>query len=304
MSLLDGLAHSPEYLTWAVLVLGLCVGSFLNVVAWRLPQMMDRSDRDYCRTLLEGTPSATPPPAAPGARPEQRLTLSTPASHCPACKAPIKPWHNLPVFGWLALRGQCAACGIAISPRYPLVEAATGLLSAYCAWHFGWSVLLPSALAMTWALVALSLIDYDQQLLPDSITLPLLWLGLLLSLGHVFVDPKASILGAAAGYTGLRGFSALYGWIRKKEVVMGHGDFKLFAAFGAWFGLQALLPVLVLSALAGSVVGIPVQLIARTRGNKGDVFVPFGPFLALAGWLMLAWGDTLLGTWFHLTAAR
>jgi leader peptidase (prepilin peptidase)/N-methyltransferase len=289
MSLLDGLAASPGYLVFVVLVFGLCVGSFLNVVAWRLPQMMERADRDYCRTLLELGPAATP---------EGTLTLSAPGSHCPACKAPIKPWHNIPLLGWLVLRGKCAACGGAISARYPLVEAATGLLSAFCAWHFGWSVLLPAALAMTWALLALTLIDLDKQLLPDSITLPLLWLGLLLSLGHLFVDPQASIIGAAAGYLSLWGVYHLFRLVTGKEG-MGYGDFKLLAALGAWFGWQALPLVILLSSVCGALVGLGLILL---RGHDKNVPIPFGPYLAAAGWLMLVGGPQIEPVWRHFFA--
>src|SRR5687767_9715275 len=189
MPLLDGLSHSPGFLLFAVTVLSLCVGSFLNVVITRLPVMMEREWRRECRVLLE-LPAADEAP----------LTLWRPASRCPKCQATIKPWHNVPVLGWLWLRGRCASCQAPISVQYPIVEASAGLLGAYCAWRFGWSAQLLPALLLTWALLALTVIDLRTQLLPDSITLPLLWLGLLLSLGAVFVKPAASIVGAAAGY--------------------------------------------------------------------------------------------------------
>ena len=266
-----------------MLLVGLCVGSFLNVVAWRLPQMMDREWRSECRALLE---VPEPPPAPP-------LTLNQPASHCPACKAPIKPWHNVPVLGWLVLRGKCAACRAPISARYPLVEAATGLLSAAVAWHFGWSAALVPALVMTWALVALTLIDFDTHLLPDSITLPLLWLGLLLSVGHVFVDPRASIIGAAAGYLSLWSVYHLFRLATGKEG-MGHGDFKLLAALGAWFGWSALPLIILMSSVAGAAVGLSLIVL---RNHDRSAPIPFGPYLAVAGWLMLIAGGTLEPAW-------
>lgn len=288
MSLLDGLAHSPGYVTLVALLLGLCVGSFLNVVAWRLPQMMDRADRDYCRTLLEL-------PAAPAPAP---LSLNQPASHCPACGVPIKPWHNIPVLGWLVLRGRCAACGTGISVQYPLVEAATGALSAYCAYRFGWSVVLPAALVMTWALIALTVIDLKTQLLPDSITLPLMWLGLLLSLGQVFVTPVASIVGAAAGYLSLWSVYHLFRLVTGKEG-MGHGDFKLLAALGAWFGWYALPLIILMSSIVGASVGLGLILL---RGHDRNVPIPFGPYLAAAGWLMLVAGPQIDPFWRQLFA--
>src|SRR5689334_13497147 len=193
MPLLDGLSHSPAFLAFAVALLGLCVGSFLNVVIYRLPLMLERADQAYCRELLQVPAAAAEPP----------LSLWRPASRCPSCQAPIRPWQNVPVFSWLALRGRCASCGAKISVQYPLVEAVTGTLSVVCAVRFGWSPALGPALLMTWALVALTVIDLRTQLLPDDITLPLLWLGLLLSIPGVFVKPAASLVGAAAGYLSL-----------------------------------------------------------------------------------------------------
>ena len=251
--------------------------------------MMDRAERSYCRSLLEV-------PAEPAEPVELALTLSTPASHCPACRAPIKPWHNIPVLGWLALRGKCAACGAGISIQYPLVEAATGALSAYCAWHFGWSLLLPAALAMTWALVALTLIDLKTLLLPDSITLPLMWLGLLLSLGNLFVGTGASIVGAAAGYLSLWSVYHLFRLATGKEG-MGYGDFKLLAALGAWFGWSALPLIILLSSVAGAIVGLSLILF---RKHDRNVPIPFGPYLAAAGWLMLVGGPQIEPVWRQL----
>jgi leader peptidase (prepilin peptidase)/N-methyltransferase len=283
MSLLEGLAHSPGFVVFATLVLGLCVGSFLNVVIHRLPQMMERDWQRECRVLLEL-------PAEPAPAP---LSLVRPASRCPACQAPIRAWHNIPLFSWLWLRGRCAACGAAISVQYPLVEAASGLLGAYCAWRFGWGPVLPWALLLTWTLLALTVIDLRTQLLPDSLTLPLLWLGLLLSLGGLFTTPKASIIGAVAGYLSLWSVYHLFRLLTGKEG-MGYGDFKLLAALGAWFGWPALPLLILMSSVAGAIVGIALIVL---RGHDRNVPIPFGPYLAAAGWIVLAGGPELSAAW-------
>ena len=288
MSLLDGLSHSPTFLALTALVLGLCIGSFLNVVIHRLPLMMEREWRRECRVLLGQAPEA-----------EEALSLMQPASRCPACRAPIRAWHNIPVLSWLWLRGRCASCGVAISPQYPLVEAVTGLLSAYCAWRFGWSAALPAALVATWALVALTVIDLRTQLLPDAITLPLLWLGLVLGAGGLFTTPAASIVGAAAGYLSLWSVYHLFRLLTGKEG-MGYGDFKLLAALGAWLGWQALPAILLLSSISGALVGIGLIVF---RGHDRTVPIPFGPYLAAAGWLMLVAGADLSAAWLRWTLA-
>ena len=228
---------------------------------------------------------------------EKPLTLWRPASRCPQCQAAIKPWHNVPVLGWLWLRGRCASCGKAISVQYPIVEACAGLLGGYCAWRFGWSAQLLPALLLTWALLALTVIDLRTQLLPDSITLPLLWLGLLLSLAGVFVKPAASIAGAAAGYLVLWGMYHLFRLLTGKEG-MGYGDFKLLAALGAWFGWQALPILIVLSSVVGAIVGIGLIVF---RGHDRATPIPFGPYLAGAGWLVLVGGADLNAAWLRFT---
>lgn len=283
MALVEGLSHSPGFLVLAVTLLSLCVGSFLNVVIARLPAIMERDWKRECRLLLELAPEPEPTP----------LSLLRPASRCPSCQAPIRPWHNVPVLGWLWLRGRCASCAAPISIQYPLVEACTGLLGAYCAWHFGWGAALLPALALTWALVALTVIDLRTQLLPDSITLPLLWLGLLLSLGGVFATPAASIVGAAAGYLSLWSIYHLFRLVTGKEG-MGYGDFKLLAALGAWFGWQALPLIILLSSVVGALVGIGLIVF---RGHDRATPIPFGPYLAAAGWLVLIGGGDLLAAW-------
>jgi leader peptidase (prepilin peptidase)/N-methyltransferase len=282
MLLLDGLAHSPGFLVAAVTVLSLCVGSFLNVVIHRLPRMMERDWRQEARSILQ-LPEA----------PEPALSLVSPPSRCPQCGTAIKPWHNVPVLGWLLLRGRCAACAAPISAQYPVVEAVTGLLGAFCAWRFGWSAALLPALLLTWALIALTVIDLQTQLLPDSITQPLLWLGLLLSLGRVFTVPAASIIGAAAGYLSLWLLYHAFKKLTGKEG-MGYGDFKLFAALGAWFGWQSLPLVILLSSVAGALVGVGLILF---RGHDRATPIPFGPYLAAAGWLMLVGGGELNAAW-------
>jgi len=287
MPLLDGLGHSPAFLAFAVLLLGLCVGSFLNVVIHRLPLMLERDWRRECRSLLALEPAAEEGP----------LSLLRPASRCPSCQAPIRPWHNIPVFSWLWLRGRCAACRAPISSQYPLVEALTGVLSVCCALRFGWSPALAAALVLTWSLTALTVIDLRTQLLPDAITLPLLWLGLLLSIPAVFVKPAASIIGAAAGYLSLWTVYQLFRLATGKEG-MGYGDFKLLGALGAWFGWQSLPLIVLLSSAVGALVGLGLILL---RGHDRNVPIPFGPYLAFAGWITLIGGRGLSDAWLRLT---
>ena len=286
MVLVEGLSQSPGFLLLAVTLLSLCVGSFLNVVIHRLPLMMERDWRRECRVLLGQAPDA-----------EEPISLVQPSSRCPSCQAVIKPWHNIPVLSWLWLRGRCASCRAPISVQYPLVEAATGLLGGYCAWRFGWSAALLPALVLTWALVALTVIDLRTMLLPDSITLPLLWLGLVLSLGHLHATPAASILGATAGYLSLWSLYHVFRLLTGKEG-MGYGDFKLMAALGAWFGWQALPAILFLSSIAGALVGIGLIVF---RGHNRAVPIPFGPYLAAAGWLVLVAGPELNAAWLRWT---
>ena len=279
MPLIEALRASPTLLTVATLLVGLIVGSFLNVVSLRLPRMLEAGWKRESRTILELA-----------AEPElETLSLVTPPSRCPACGARIRPWHNLPVLGWLILRGRCADCRAPISVQYPIVELAAGLLSAVCAWRFGWSPQLAAALVLTWALIALTVIDLRDQLLPDDITLPLVWLGLALSCVPVFAGPAASIAGALIGYLSLWTIYHLFKLLTGKEG-MGYGDFKLLMALGAWFGGMALPMIILLSSAVGAVVGIGLILF---RGRDRNVPIPFGPYLAGAGWLTLIWGDAL-----------
>lgn len=285
MDLLNLLAQHPPLLIGTVFLFGLLIGSFINVVAYRLPVMMDRDWRRQCLEYLHPDE-----PVAEG----ERFDLITPRSRCPSCGHRIKALENIPVLSYLFLRGTCSACGTRIPPRYPIVEFATALLSAVVAWKFvqdglGWGWPLAAALIFTWALIALSLIDFDHKLLPDSITLPLLWLGLLLSLGTVFTDMRSSIIGGAAGYLSLWSVYQLFRLLTGKEG-MGFGDFKLLAAIGAWLGWQALPVTILLSSLVGAVVGVTLILI---RGRDRNIPIPFGPYIAAAGWLALLWGEDI-----------
>lgn len=261
--------------------LGLAVGSFLNVVVYRFPIMLNREWRSECIDFLglekEFSEETT------------SLNLFLPNSHCPNCKAGIKPHHNIPVFSYLLLRGKCANCRDAISWRYPVIELLTMGFSLVVAWHFGWTFQLLPALIFTWTLIALTLIDIDHQLLPDNITLPLLWLGLLLNLKAVYVPIDAAIIGAATGYLTLWGFMQLYKLFTGKEG-MGHGDFKLMAVFGGWLGWQVLPFILIAASALGAVVGISLILF---RQHDKDIPIPFGPYLALAGWIALLFGEQI-----------
>jgi leader peptidase (prepilin peptidase) / N-methyltransferase len=291
------LAQSPAALITTALLVGLAIGSFLNVVIYRLPVMLDRQWRADCAELNGAAANA--PVSAP-------FNLVVPRSSCPACQTPIKATHNIPVLSWLALRARCAHCQARISARYPAVELLCGVLTALVAWRFGYSVQAACAIVITWFLIALTFIDLDHQLLPDSLTLPLLWLGLIASLAgwaspgsNLPVGPFDAIAGASLGYISLWSVYHLFRLLTGKEG-MGYGDFKLLAALGAWLGSRMLLPILLLAALVGALVG--VALIVGRRHERG-VPIPFGPFLAAAGWLALMWGPELVGRYLGLYSA-
>ncbi len=260
-------------------IFGLLVGSFLNVVIYRLPVMMHNDWRIQCHEFLE----------LETAEIEEDINLSKPGSRCPNCKTAIRFYQNIPVISYLFLKGRCAQCGVSIPIRYPLIEAFTGLCSAIAAWRFGFGFELPFALLLTWSLIALSFIDIDEQLLPDSITLPLLWLGLLLSLFPVFADSHSSIIGAISGYLILWTVYQLFKLFTGKEG-MGYGDFKLLALFGAWLGWQYLHIIILLSSVVGALLGIAMIVFGKHDKSKP---IPFGPYLAAAGWLALLWGQQL-----------
>lgn len=279
MALLELLAGSPALFVILTTLFGLMIGSFLNVVIYRLPLMMQREWRAQCAELLDQpTQDDTP-----------RLSLWGPRSQCPHCHHLIGATENIPLLSYIRQRGRCAHCGVAIGAQYPLVEAASGLLAGVVAWKFGFGWPVLAVLLFTWTLLAASVIDLHHQLLPDDLTLPLLWLGLLAALFGLGTDLRSAVIGAMAGYLSLwlvyQGFRLLTG----KEG-MGHGDFKLLAALGAWTGWQHLVAIVLLSSLVGAICGVALILL---RGRARGAPLPFGPFLAAAGWIALLWGETI-----------
>jgi leader peptidase (prepilin peptidase)/N-methyltransferase len=296
---LEPLAQSPAAWVALALILGLVVGSFLNVVIYRLPVMLDRQWRADCAELN--------PASAASAATTAPFNLAVPRSTCPACQAPIKALHNIPLLSYLALGGRCANCRARIRARYPAVEALCGGLSALVAWRFGFGAPAACALLITWFLLALTFIDLDHQLLPDSLTLPLLWLGLLASLSgwasasySLPVDPVSAIAGAALGYLSLWAVYHVFRLLTGKEG-MGYGDFKLLAALGAWLGWRMLLPIVLFAAVVGAVTGI--ALIVVRRHQRGTP-IPFGPFLAAAGWIAMMWGPQIVARYLGLYGAQ
>ena len=280
LTLFEPLQSSHVAFSSLAIVLGLIVGSFLNVVIHRLPKMMERAWQDQCAELRGGQP---PPPDEP-------YNLMVPRSACPSCGEAISATQNIPVVSYILLRGRCANCKAAIGLRYPLVELGTGLISGFIAWHFGPGPSAVAAVVFFWALVALSCIDFDTQLLPDSITLPLLWLGLLVNISTTFIDLVSAVLGAVAGYLVLWTVYWLFKLVTGKEG-MGYGDFKLLAAIGAWIGWQMLPLVILLSAGVGALIGIGLIIVVRHGRN---VPIPFGPYLAIAGLVALLWGPGIM----------
>jgi len=282
MSGLGWLAQ-PAVLPWVALALGLCIGSFLNVVIHRLPKMMERGWREECAEL-----TGTLAPA-----PEGRYNLLVPRSACPACGHRISALENVPIVSWLALRGKCSACRKPIPARYPIIELLGGLIAAYAAWRYGPSLATLGAMGFGWALLALTAIDLDTQLLPDDITLPLLWAGLLVNLSGTFAPLRSALIGAVAGYLAL--WLVYWGFkLATGKEGMGYGDFKLLAAIGAWLGWQKLPMVILFSSVVGAVVGIGLIVFARHGREKP---IPFGPYLAVAGIVALFWGDDISRRW-------
>ena len=298
MTISELYATEPVWLIGSVFVLSLLIGSFLNVVIHRMPIMMEREWRQQAEEILAQRDAGLKPDLQDVAIPPSKYNLVVPRSACPSCGAQITALQNIPVVSWLFLRGKCASCAATISIRYPIVELATALLSAVVAWRFGFTPHMAAALVMTWMLIGMSMIDIDHQLLPDDMTLPLMWLGLLLNLfnGAVLpITPTDAIIGAIAGYLSLwlvyHAFKALTG----KEG-MGYGDFKLLAALGAWLGCQQLPLIILLSACVGAVVGIALIII---RGRDRNLPIPFGPYLAAAGWIAMLWGDQIVTAYLH-----
>lgn len=279
---------NPLVFALCAALLGLCMGSFLNVVIHRLPKMMERQWRAECAELSGGE---APAPATTA----ERYNLVVPRSACPACNRPIAAIENIPLLSWLILRGRCAGCRARISPRYPAIEALTAALSAWIAWHFGFGMAAAGALLFTWAMIALTFIDLDTFYLPDSITLPLLWLGLLFNIGGTYTPLPGAVIGAAAGYLSLWSVYWIFKWATGKEG-MGYGDFKLLAAIGAWLGWQMLPLTILLSSLVGATIGVGMIVFA---GRGRSVPIPFGPYLAIAGMIALLYGPALTRTWFR-----
>jgi len=280
MSTYSLILNNPLLLSFFTGILGLLIGSFLNVLIYRLPVMMQREWKKECHEFLELPITEDQP---------ETFNLCLPASRCPNCNTGIKGYQNIPVISYIFLKGKCAHCQNKISLRYPFVEALTGILSATVAFYMGAQIETLYALFLTWTLIALSGIDIDHQLLPDSMTLPVLWLGLFLSVFEIFTDPVSSIIGAIAGYLSLWSIYHLFKLLTGKEG-MGYGDFKLLALFGAWFGWQYLMIIVLLSSLVGAIIGISMVVIL---GRDKNIPIPFGPYLALAGWIVLVWGEPI-----------
>ncbi|MDN3234005.1 A24 family peptidase [Pseudomonas sp. WAC2] len=285
MEAIELLATYPAAYLGCALVLGLLVGSFLNVVVHRLPKMLERDWIAQSRQMLE----------LPSEGEAETYNLAKPHSHCPHCQHRIRPWENIPVISYVMLRGKCSSCKAPISARYPLVELTCGLLSLFVVWHFGFTWQAASALLLTWSLLAASLIDADHQILPDVIVLPLLWVGLLVNQFELFSSLSDAVWGAAAGYMSLWVVFQLFRLITGKEG-MGFGDFKLLAMLGAWGGWQILPLTILLSSFVGAILGI---ILLRLKNAENSTPIPFGPYLAIAGWIALLWGDQITGMYLH-----
>ena len=276
------------WMTFAVAaVLGLLVGSFLNVVILRLPQSLEQEWKAQCCELLELAPPK-----------QHKVGLVFPASHCPKCHTPIKPWHNIPVISYLWLRGKCSSCQQAISPRYPVIELVSALLTVIVLWRLGFNTTGITVVFISWALLALTVIDIDTQLLPDNITLPLLWAGLIANSFGLITDLPSAVWGAVAGYLSLWSVFWVFKILTGKEG-MGYGDFKLLAALGAWIGWQQLPLIIILSSLVGACIGIALIII---KGRDKNIPIPFGPYLAIAGWIAFLWGSELTSSYLQLTS--
>ena len=282
-AMLQLMSESLAYFLTTVFVVSLLVGSFLNVVIYRLPIMMERAWRRECEQYLQPDTSLETPQSP-------AFNLIKPDSTCPHCQHKIRAWENIPVISWLWLRGKCSQCQHAISVRYPLVELTTAILSTLAAWHFGFGVAAIVAVVVTWLLISMTFIDLDKMLLPDQLTLGLLWIALLVSISHTFVAAQDAIIGAALGYLCLWSLYWAFKLLTGKEG-MGYGDFKLLAALGALVGWQHLPVVILLSSFVGAVVGVSLILV---HGRDKSQPIPFGPYLAAAGWLTLLYGDTLV----------
>ncbi len=286
MLLIQLLQTQPVFFAIAMALLGLIVGSFLNVVIYRLPKMMEHDWHEQCCDLLKIKNEK---------RKEQQVSLMFPGSSCPACHHKITALENIPVISYLYLKGRCKSCKTKISPQYPIIEILTGITSAYVVWHFGFTLQALFAVLLTWALICLSIIDLEHSLLPDDITLTFLWLGLACNIFGIFTDIYSSLIGAMLGYSVLWIIFMSFKIVTGKEG-MGYGDFKLLSLLGAWFGWQCLPLVILLSSIAASLIGIAMIIF---RGREKSAAFPFGPYLAIAGWITLIWGEELIGTYLN-----
>jgi len=286
--IIEVLQSNQTFYITSVTILALLVGSFLNVVIYRLPVIFKREWRKDCTNYLEENYNAKIE-LDTGKEPAEPFNLVKPDSTCPACNHKIRAWENIPVISYIFLKGKCSNCKTPISFRYPFVEILSATLAAVCAWKFGFSLAGFSAIVLSWALLSLALIDYDTQYLPDQITLPFLWLGLLLNLSNTFIDIYSAVIGAVAGYLVLWSVYQLFKLLTKKEG-MGFGDFKLLALLGAWMGWQFLPVIIILSSLVGSVIGITLIILKK---HQREIPIPFGPYLAIAGWIALLWGKEI-----------
>ncbi|TVV42601.1 A24 family peptidase [Thalassolituus sp. C2-1] len=284
MKLLQLLADNLVWLAIFITLFSLLIGSFLNVVILRFPVMMFRSWKQDCLEMDSNLPKH---PAIDDL--SKPFNLLKPDSHCPKCQAPVKAWQNIPLLSWVLLRGKCAGCGAPIGLRYPAVEIATAILSTALLLVYPWGWQLAAMLVFTWLLISMSVIDIDHQILPDTMTLSLLWLGLLVNSQGLFTDLESAVYGAAAGYLALWSVFWIFKLVTGKEG-MGYGDFKLLAALGAWLGVQSLPLIILLSSVVGAVVGIAGIIIL---GRDKNVPIPFGPYLAAAGWIAALWGNDI-----------
>ena len=285
--MIDLFNHHPDAFIACALILGLLVGSFLNVLAWRLPKMLEQDWQAQARELLD-LPAPTQSPV---------YNLLLPRSHCPKCQHSLRPWENIPLLSYLLLRGKCSHCKSAIGLRYPLTELACGLLSAFVAWHLGFGTQAGWMLVLTWGLLAICLIDAEHQIVPDMLVFPLLWLGLLLNSFDVFTTLPQAVWGAALGYASLWSVFWIFKLITGKDG-MGHGDFKLLAVLGAWGGVAILPLTIVLSSLLGAIVGLSLLGLRRAQTSTP---IPFAPYLAIAGWIALLWGGQITGFYWQIS---
>jgi len=286
MDIMQFFAANPDIFLIVIAVLSLFIGSFLNVVIYRLPRMMDQSWSEECRIYLGLKPHTD----------TEKLTLHLPFSHCPHCKKLIRPWHNIPILSYLWLHGKCVSCRAPISLRYPLVEGLTCIVSVYVAWKFGFTWQTAAALLFTWTCICLTFIDLDHHLLPDQLTLLLVWLGLFFSLFTVFCGSHAAIIGAIAGYLIFALTQWIFGWATGKTG-MGQGDYKFLAALGAFLGWQLLPIIILLASISGVIFAFTHMIIKR---NFKSSPLPFGPYLAVAGWVAMLWGNEIMQYYFEI----